>query len=67
MTSTAEAIAPEQHRSLALRLRHTDPSTYIVYVGFVLIFAVMALTLHGDGFLDKQNLLNILLQTAPSP
>lgn len=65
MTSTAEAIAPEQHRSLARRLRHIDPSTYIVYAGFVLIFAVMALTLHGDGFLDKQNLLNILLQTAP--
>lgn len=51
--------------SLGTRVRHTDPSTYFVYVGIVLIFAVMAIALHGDGFLQRQNLINILLQTAP--
>lgn len=47
------------------RLRRVEPSRYIVYVGFVLIFAIMAIALHGDGFVSGQNLLNILLQTAP--
>jgi ribose transport system permease protein len=47
------------------RLRRVEASTYIVYVGFVLIFAIMSIALHGDGFLTRQNLLNILLQTAP--
>ena len=61
MTPASTAPAP----SLSLRLRHADPSSYFVYVGFVLIFAVMAVTLRGDGFLDPQNLYNILLQTTP--
>ena len=49
----------------AARLRSTDPSRYIVYVGFLLIFAVFAVTLQGSGFLTTQNLLNIVQQTAP--
>lgn len=59
------AAAPVAAPSLTTRLRHADPSSYFVYVGFVLIFAVMAIALHGDGFLDPQNLYNILLQTTP--
>lgn len=59
------AAAPVAAPSLTTRLRHADPSSYFVYVGFVLIFAVMAIALHGDGFLDPQNLYNILLQTMP--
>lgn len=47
------------------RLRHVEPSRYVVYVGFVLIFLVMSVVLHGDGFLTRENLVNILLQTAP--
>jgi ribose transport system permease protein len=37
---------------------------YIIYIGFVVIFAVFALTLGDRGFLDPNNLLNIVRQTA---
>lgn len=36
----------------------------IIYFGFVAIFLFFALTLHDRGFLDPNNLLNILRQTA---
>lgn len=42
-----------------------DPSAYVVYVGFLLIFAVFAVVLWDDGFLTVSNLLNIVQQTAP--
>ena len=47
------------------RLRGLEPSSYVVYVGFVGIFLVLSIALHDDGFLTRQNLVNILLQTAP--
>lgn len=47
------------------RLRAVEPSSYFVYIAFVVIFVVMAAVLHGDGFLHRQNLVNIVLQTAP--
>ena len=37
---------------------------YIPYLGFVLIFAFFSATLFNQGFLDPNNLLNILRQTA---
>jgi ribose transport system permease protein len=37
---------------------------YIPYLGFVLIFAFFSATLYNQGFLDPNNLLNILRQTA---
>jgi ribose transport system permease protein len=37
---------------------------YVVYGGFLAIFAVFALTLSDRGFLDPNNLLNIVRQTA---
>lgn len=37
---------------------------YVVYVGFVVIFVVFAITLRDTGFLDAGNLLNIVRQTA---
>jgi len=37
---------------------------YIAYLGFVLIFAFFSATLYNKGFLDPNNLLNILRQTA---
>lgn len=49
----------------ARRVRGADPSTYIVYIGFVLILVFFAITLHDDGFLTTDNLLNIARQTAP--
>jgi ribose transport system permease protein len=57
--------APKPVANLLSRTRNADPSSYFVYVGFALIFLFMAVTLRGDGFLQKQNLINILLQTAP--
>ena len=36
----------------------------IIYLGFVVIFLVFAVTLHDKGFLDPNNLLNIVRQTA---
>jgi ribose transport system permease protein len=37
---------------------------YIIYIGFVAIFIVFAATLGDRGFLDPNNLLNIIRQTA---
>ncbi|MGO4637859.1 ABC transporter permease [Mesorhizobium sp. 2RAF45] len=37
---------------------------YIIYIGFVVIFLVFAATLNDRGFLDPNNLLNIIRQTA---
>ena len=40
-----------------------DWRQYVVYVGFVVIFLVFAVTLSDTGFLDPNNLLNIVRQT----
>ena len=37
---------------------------YIIYIGFLVIFLVFAATLGDRGFLDPNNLLNIIRQTA---
>jgi ribose transport system permease protein len=42
-----------------------DPSRYIVYVGFVLIFVGFSIALRSDGFITSHNLLNIVQQTTP--
>jgi ribose transport system permease protein len=42
----------------------TDWRQYIIYVGFVIIFLVFAATLGDRGFLEPNNLLNIVRQTA---
>lgn len=44
--------------------RSLDWRGYVIYIGFVLIFLVFALTLGRDGFLDPNNLVNIVNQTA---
>jgi ribose transport system permease protein len=36
----------------------------IIYLGFVVIFVIFAVVLHDRGFLDPNNLLNIIRQTA---
>ena len=61
----ATTSAPAGEAGLMRRLRSADPSSYFVYVAFLLIFIVMAITLRNDGFLQSQNLTNIVLQTAP--
>ncbi len=57
--------APAVGTDLVSRLRAVDPRRYVVYVGFVLIFAAMSIALHSDGFFTRRNLENIALQTAP--
>ena len=42
-----------------------EPSTYVVYLGFLLIFAAFAVVLRDQGFLTVSNLLNIVQETAP--
>jgi ribose transport system permease protein len=42
-----------------------EPGTYVVYVGFLLIFAAFAVLLRDDGFLTVSNLLNIVQGTTP--
>jgi ribose transport system permease protein len=55
MTDTAASAKPS-----AL----TNWREYIIYIGFVVIFLVFAATLGDRGFLDPNNLLNIIRQTA---
>ena len=57
----AEAMTP----SLAGRLGLTNWRQNIIYIGFVGIFIFFAITLSHKGFLDTNNLLNIVRQTAP--
>ena len=37
---------------------------YVIYLGFAAIFLIFSVTLHDRGFLDPNNLLNIVRQTA---
>ena len=64
-TKTPAAAQQSAPGGIWQRVRTQDPSSYFVYVAFVLIFVVMAILLRNDGFLQGQNLLNIVLQTAP--
>jgi ribose transport system permease protein len=57
----AEALTP----SLATRIGLADWRQNIIYIGFVGIFIFFALTLGHKGFLETNNLLNIVRQTAP--
>ncbi|MBV9634881.1 MAG: ABC transporter permease [Methylobacteriaceae bacterium] len=44
-------------------LRATEPAKYVIYVGFLAIFALFAVALRDSGFLTTANLLNIIQQT----
>jgi ribose transport system permease protein len=58
-TETSPASSPS--RSLLGRL---DWRRYIIYIGFVVVFVVFAVTLGDQGFLSSSNLLNIFRQAA---
>jgi len=45
-------------------LRRFDWQQYIIYIGFVIVFAAFAVALGGKGFLTTTNLLNVFRQTA---
>ena len=51
--------------SLATKIGLTNWRQNIIYIGFVGIFILFAITLGHKGFLDTNNLLNIVRQTAP--
>ncbi len=51
--------------SLATRIGLTNWRQNIIYIGFIGIFIFFAITLGHKGFLDTNNLLNIVRQTAP--
>ena len=57
----AEALTP----SPTMRLGLSNWRQNIIYIGFVGIFIFFAVTLGHKGFLDSNNLLNIVRQTAP--
>jgi ribose transport system permease protein len=57
-----EALSPTA--SLVQRTGLGNWRQNIIYIGFVVIFALFALALHDKGFLDPNNLLNIVRQTA---
>lgn len=42
----------------------SDWRSYVIYIGFVLVFLLFAALLHDSGFLSGRNLLNIFRQTA---
>lgn len=45
-------------------IRQLDWRRYVIYIGFVVIFAFFAILLGDEGFLSPTNLLNIFRQTA---
>ena len=47
------------------QFQRVDPSRYVIYLGFVAIFAIFAVLLRDDGFATAGNLFNIVQQTAP--
>ncbi len=50
--------------SLAQRLRDVDWRRYIIYIAFIVVFILFAIMLANQGFLSRNNLLNIFRQTA---
>jgi len=53
---------PSGTRAAAPRFHWRD---YTVYIAFVALFVIFAITLSDDGFLSSNNLTNIIAQTAP--
>jgi ribose transport system permease protein len=62
---TAQTSSPPAGaRRLAGRLATVDWRRYIIYIGFVVVFVVFAVTLGDRGFLSSNNVLNIFRQAA---
>lgn len=61
--SAEQTIQPTRNRFAASRER-LDPRRYVLYIGFILLFAVFAIALGDQGFTSSNNLLNIIRQTA---
>ena len=64
MTTIATTPSTTRNNSFAARLKSLDWRRYVIYIGFVVIFAFFAVLLRDQGFLSANNLLNIFRQTA---
>ena len=62
MSPPSEAIS-QPSESFASRVKE-DWRQYVIYAGFIVIFIFFSITLSDKGFLDPNNLLNIVRQTA---
>jgi ribose transport system permease protein len=62
MSATSEALN-QSSETFASRMKE-DWRQYVIYAGFILIFIFFSVTLSDKGFLDPNNLLNIVRQTA---
>lgn len=62
MSTPSEAIS-QPSESFASRMKE-DWRQYVIYAGFIVIFIFFSITLSDKGFLDPNNLLNIVRQTA---
>jgi ribose transport system permease protein len=54
----------DERRGRVSFLPYFDWRQYVIYIVFAVIFVVFAITLRGDGFLNHENLLQIVEQTA---
>lgn len=59
MSTSTLAARPSPLKALAATWRQ-----YVIYLGFVVIFVIFSFALFDKGFLDPNNLLNIIRQTA---
>ena len=58
------AKRPAGRVTALLRRSGADWRQYVIYIGFAAIFVIFALTLNDEGFLQSNNLLNILRQAS---
>jgi ribose transport system permease protein len=63
-TTPGSALDASPRRSIATTLIAVDWRRYVIYIGFVIVFAFFAILLGDQGFLSSTNLLNILRQTS---
>ena len=64
MSTIAPTEESTAQASIQSRLSTVDWRRYVIYIGFVVVFAIFAVLLRDEGFLSSNNLLNIFRQTA---
>lgn len=67
-TVQSDVLEPDEPRlgfrsSITAWLERADWHAYVIYIGFIVIFLLFAVLLHGRGFLTSGNLLNVFRQT----
>src|SRR6201981_641905 len=60
----AKAVVDQANAESFMTRLKADWRQYVIYAGFVVIFIFFSITLSDKGFLDANNLLNIVRQTA---